>query len=153
MDQLDCKILEYIQRDYPISANPYIFLGEKLDISEDELWDRIKTMIDDGVIKRLGLSLDSRKYGYSSTLAAISIEPERVDEAAMVIGRFVEVTHSYTRKDQFNIWFTLVAKDKERIETILEDIRIALSLDSSKILNLPMKRIFKLDARFYKQPE
>jgi hypothetical protein len=31
---------------------------------------------------------------------------------------------------------------------ILEKIRTALSIDTSDILNLPVKRLFKLDARF-----
>ena len=148
MNQLDRSILESIQNSFPIVTNPYVTLGRKLNISSDELWDRVKKMIDAGVIRRIGVSLDSRKFGYSSTLAAISIEEERVDAAAEIIGRFVEVTHSYTRKDKFNIWFTLIAQDKERIESILENIREALSLNSSQVLNLPMKRMFKLNARF-----
>jgi len=58
------------------------------------------------------------------------------------------VTHSYLRRDDFNIWFTIIADDEEKIKYILEQIRSALSLKSSQVLNLPMKRIFKLDARF-----
>ncbi|MHC4636336.1 MAG: Lrp/AsnC family transcriptional regulator [Planctomycetota bacterium] len=148
MDDLDCRILKLLQNDFPVSKNPYLTLGRKLNISSDELWDRITKMIDAGVIRRIGVSLDSHRFGYSSTLAAISIDGERVGEAAEIIDRFVEVTHSYTRKDKFNIWFTLIAEDEKRIDSILEDIREALSLDRSQVLNLPMKRMFKLDARF-----
>jgi len=71
-----------------------------------------------------------------------------VDRAAEVIGQFHEVTHSYLRDDAFNIWFTIIAPDDERIEDILEQIRRSLSLEKSKVLNLPVKRLFKLDARF-----
>jgi hypothetical protein len=52
------------------------------------------------------------------------------------------------RNDQFNIWFTIIASDNERIGQILEQIRSALSLNDSQVLNLPVKRLFKLDARF-----
>jgi len=107
-------------------------------------------MLDKGLIRRMGASFDSNKLGFRSTLAAVSIAPELVDRAAEIIGRFYEVTHSYLRNDVFNIWFTLIAIDDNRIENILEQIRIrkSLSLERSKILNLPMKRLFKLDARF-----
>jgi len=101
-----------------------------------------------GVIRRIGASLDSRKFGFYSTLAAVSVEANLVDKAAEVIGRFPEVTHSYLRRDDFNIWFTIIAADEDKIEYILERIRSALSLKSSQVLNLPMKRLFKLDARF-----
>jgi len=71
-----------------------------------------------------------------------------VDHAAEIIGRFYEVTHSYLRNDVFNIWFTLIAIDDNRIENILEQIRKSLFLERSNVLNLPMTRLFKLDARF-----
>jgi DNA-binding Lrp family transcriptional regulator len=71
-----------------------------------------------------------------------------VDRAAKVIGQFPEVTHNYLRNDAFNIWFTLIAVDEKRIEEVLEDIRTTLSLEKSAVLNLPVKQLFKLDARF-----
>jgi DNA-binding Lrp family transcriptional regulator len=123
-------------------------VADRLHISTEEFWRRIEHMLDAGVIRRIGASIDSRKLGFSSTLAAVSVEPEQVDRAADIIGRFHEVTHSYLRHDPFNIWFTIIAVDQKRIEEILEHIRKSLSLDTSKILNLPVKRLFKLDARF-----
>lgn len=105
-------------------------------------------MLDKGVIRRMGASFDSNKLGFRSTLAAVSVAPELVDRAAEIIGRFYEVTHSYLRDDVYNIWFTLIAADNNRIENILGQIRKSLSLEGSKVLNLPMKRLFKLDARF-----
>ena len=76
-----------------------------------------------------------------------------VEKAAEVIGEFHEVTHSYLRKDNFNVWFTIIAADNIRIEDILEQIRSCLSLDDSQVLNLPMKRLFKLDTRFNVLPK
>ncbi|GAF71750.1 unnamed protein product, partial [marine sediment metagenome] len=75
-----------------------------------------------------------------------------VDRAAKIVGQFPEVTHSYLRKDRFNIWFTIIAVNNERIEYILEQIRCSLSLKNSQVLNLPAKRLFKLDARFNVSP-
>jgi len=151
MDELDCRILHVLQSEFPLSERPYEVLARKLQISCDELWERVEKLVDQGVIRRIGASLDSRKLGYSSTLAAISVEADRVEQAAEIISRFSEVTHSYQREHQFNIWFTMIAADNERIESILEQIRSALSLESSEVLNLPAKQLFKLDARFKSQ--
>ena len=152
MDELDSRVLHALQYDFPLSERPYEALATKLEISVDELLSRMEKLIDQGIIRRLGASLDSRKLGYSSTLAAVSVAPEHIEEAAEIVGRYAEVTHSYLRDDEFNIWFTVVAADDERIEAILEEIRSALSLDSSQVLNLPVKRLFKLDARFKSGP-
>ena len=117
-------------------------------MSKDDIWNRVQTLLDEGIIRRMGASFDSNKLGFRSTLAAVSVEAELVDQAADIIGQFHEVTHSYLRNDVFNIWFTLIAVDNKRIESILEQIRKSLCLERSKVLNLPMKRLFKLDARF-----
>jgi len=148
MDELDDRILQVLQDEFPLSERPYEILAEKLGICCDELWQRVERLLDSGVIRRIGASLDSRKFCYHSTLAAISVNADRVEQAAQIIGRYPEATHSYLRDDEFNIWFTVIAADNKRIETILEEIRSALSLESRHVLNLPAKQIFKLDARF-----
>ncbi len=148
MDELDWRILQALQNDFPLSAKPYEIISRKLQIPCEQLWNRVQRLMAKGVIRRIGASLDSRKLGFCSTLAAVSVEPNLVDKAAEIIGRFPEVTHSYLRKDDFNIWFTIIATDEERLVEILKEIRTALFIDSSDILNLPVKRLFKLDARF-----
>ena len=148
MDKIDSQILQELQYNFPLSERPYEVVAGRLKISKEEIWNRIQTMLDNGLIRRMGASFDSNKLGFRSTLAAVSIAPELVNRAAEIIGRFYEVTHSYLRNDVFNIWFTLIAIDDNRIENILEQIRKSLSLERSKVLNLPMKRLFKLDARF-----
>jgi len=152
MDELDCRILEALQNDFPLSEKPYEIIANRLQIPCDQLWDRIQRLIAEGVIRRIGASLDSRKLGFCSTLAAVCCKADLVEQAAKIIGRFPEVTHSYLRNDNFNIWFTIIATDKERIEHILEQIRTTLSLESSQVLNLPIKHLFKLNARFNVKP-
>ncbi len=148
MDELDCRILEALQNDFPLSENPYEIIANKLQIPCDELWNRTQRLIAEGIIRRIGASLDSHKLGFCSTLAAVCCQADLVEQAAEIIGRFPEVTHSYLRNDNYNIWFTIIATDQERIEYILEQIRTSLSLESSQILNLPIKHLFKLNARF-----
>jgi len=149
MDKTDSQILQELQDNFPLCENPYEVIADRLQIPAEQLWNRIQRLLDDGVIRRIGASFDSSKLGFSSTLAAVSVKPELVERAAEIIGRFPEVTHSYLRKDAFNIWFTIIAADEEKITDILEHIRTTLSLDKSDVLNLPVKRLFKLDARFH----
>ncbi len=148
MDKIDSRILRELQHNFPLSERPYEIVAGRLQIPGEELWSRIRRMLDEGVIRRMGASFDSKKLGFSSTLAAVSVEPQLVDRAAEIINRYPEVTHNYLRNDAFNIWLTMIAVDEKRIEDILEEIRTSLSLEKSAVLNLPVKRLFKLDARF-----
>lgn len=152
MDRLDHRILAALQYDFPLRERPFDLLAERLGLDPDLLWQRVEALLEQGVIRRLGVSLDSRKLGYCSTLAALRVSPELVDRAARAVGGYPEVTHSYLRDHEFNLWFTLIAADAGRIETILGEIRRELSLAASDVLNLPMRRMFKLDARFRAQP-
>ena len=148
MDEINSRILRELQDSFPLSDRPYKVVADRLQIPGEELWGRIQSMLDEGVIRRMGASFDSNKLGFCSTLAAVNVKPELVDRAAETISRFPEVTHNYLRDDVFNIWFTMIAVDEERIEDVLDEIRISLSLEKPEVLNLPVKRLFKLDARF-----
>ena len=148
MDELDSRIFNALQNDFPIARRPYHLIAEKLQISCDRLFDRVQKLNADGVIRRIGAGINSREFGFSSTLAAISIDPENVQKASETIAKFHEVTHSYLRNDKFNVWFTIIAPSNERTEQILGQIRTELSLQPNRILNLPMKRLFKLDTKF-----
>ena len=148
MDDLDRQVLEALQYDFPLSERPYEVLAQRLSLDTDVLWQRVERLLEQGVIRRLGASIDSRKLGFCGTLVAVRVRPDMVERAAGVIDRHPEVTHSYLRDHEFNIWFTIVAPDSSRIEKILHDVCRELSLEPSDILNLPMKRMFKLDARF-----
>jgi len=152
IDDLDRRILDALQHDFPLQARPYDVLAQRLGIDAEVLWRRVTALLDAGVIRRLGASFDSRILGFSSTLAAIRVRPERVGRATQTISRYPEVTHSYLRDHEFNIWFTIIATGEQRLNEILQEVRTELSLDASDVMNLPMKRLFKLDARFPAQP-
>lgn len=148
MDKFDRQILDALQKEFPLSERPYQVIAEKLNCDEQEVWQRVQAMVASGVIRRLGASLDSRRLGYASTLAAVSVEESDIESAAEVINAYPEVTHCYQRKDAFNIWFTVIAFSEQRVLDILEEIRQSLALPKDKVLNVPVERLFKLDARF-----
>lgn len=148
MDDLDYRILDELQNDFPLAPRPYEVIAERLRRSADEVWQRIQSMKADGVIRRLGASLDSRRLGYTSTLVGVSVPPDLIDQASKGICAFAEVTHCYQRSNEFNIWFTLIARDEDRVEEILAHIKTQLSLADEQVLNVPVQRLFKLDARF-----
>ncbi|MBE0537276.1 MAG: AsnC family transcriptional regulator [Phycisphaerae bacterium] len=148
MDHLDKQILSALQNDFPLSERPYEVIAAKVGADVDEVFRRVQLLVGEGAIRRLGASLDSRKLGYSSTLAAVRVQESQIDVASQVISDYPEVTHSYLRDNEFNIWFTLIATDTGAIAGILEAIRLKLGLGPDDVLNLPVQKLFKLDARF-----
>jgi len=59
MDDLDKKLLTIIQTGFPIASHPYRVLAQQLDITEDEALDRVRNLVDTGIIRKIGLHLRS----------------------------------------------------------------------------------------------
>lgn len=150
MVKIDIQILQELQDNFPISEKPYRIIAGGLQISE-EVWDSNQKLLDEGVIRRIGARINSSKFSFSSTLAAaVSVKPDQLEHVSEIIGRFPEATHSYLRKDVFNIWCTIIAVDEKRIESILDQIRIDLyHLKRQNYSICLYKAIIKLDACFH----
>ena len=41
MDQLDARILDALQSDFPLTERPYAVMAKQLGLTEQELWQRI----------------------------------------------------------------------------------------------------------------
>ena len=145
---MDRRIIKELQENFPLEMNPYEVIADNLGMSVDQLWQRILALAESGVIRRMGFSIDSRKIGYSSTLAAVRVSQDSIDEASELISEYPQITHSYLREDDFNIWFTVIADDRDRVLVILEEIRDKLNLTEDDVMDLPVEKLFKLDARF-----
>jgi len=146
LDNIDRRLLNLIQTNFPLVAEPYRKIGEILGMSEDEVLSRLKRLQDAGVVRRLGGIFDSRKLGYSGTLCAMRVEPEKVDEVAAFINSFPGVTHNYLREHHYNMWFTILAESKEKLEEILRLIRERTGV--KEILNLPAEKVYKIKVNF-----
>ncbi|SET09053.1 transcriptional regulator, AsnC family [Natronincola peptidivorans] len=146
MDILDRRILTHIQKDFPIDSRPYKEIGDKLGISEQEVMDRVKHLKETGIIRRIGGVFDSRKLGYHSTLCALQVAEENLQETADRINAIPGVTHNYIRDHQYNMWFTLIGPSEEYLEKTLQDIKRESPVE--KMLNLPAVDFFKINVQF-----
>lgn len=146
LDYTDRKLLNLIQTDFPLVPEPYWEIGEVLGIGEDEVIGRIRLLLENGVIRRLGGIFDSRKLGYTGTLCAMRVAEDRIDEVATVVNSFPGVTHNYIREHSFNMWFTVLAQSKEKLDEILDKIKENTGIE--EIITLPAENIFKIRVKF-----
>lgn len=142
MDDIDKKIVTLIQAGFPVCARPFAEIGEQLGIGEEEAIERIKAIKESGEIRRMGASFDSRRLGYSSTLCAVHVPPEKLEEAVEVVNSYLNVTHNYERNHHYNMWFTCIAPSRERIIEILSEMEQRAGI--GPIINLPAERLFKI---------
>ncbi|OPY11713.1 MAG: hypothetical protein A4E70_01411 [Syntrophus sp. PtaU1.Bin005] len=146
MDALDKHLLNLLQTDFPLEAEPFRAVAEKLGISEDEVLRRISSLKDEGVIRRIGAVLDSARLGFASRLCAARVPEERVPLFVGRVNVLPGVTHNYGRSHACNIWFTLIAPSEEELEGTIE--RLSEETGIENIMTFRAARTFKIDAKF-----
>lgn len=146
MDELDRKILNAIQSEFPIAARPYAELGKRLGVSETEVFRRIKKFKEEGVIRRIGGNFHSSKLDFASTLCAAKVAEEKLEEFVAVVNRYPGVTHNYLRNHEYNVWFTFIAPSMDAIENALQEISAFTGVKD--VHSLPALRMFKIKVDF-----
>lgn len=146
IDGIDRKLLNIIQSNFPTDKEPYKELAKNLEINEEEVLSRIKKMMENNIIRKLGWIFDSRKLGYVGTLCAIKVSPDRVEEVSAVINKYSGVTHNYLREHEYNMWFTLLGSGKDEINNIIEEIKSLTGIKD--LISLPSKKLFKIKVNF-----
>ena len=145
LTQHDKKLLNILQWDFPLAERPFATIAEKLDISEQEIIDRITTLKEARIIREINAIFDTRQLGYKSSLIAVKAPKDKVDQVAEVINRHPGVSHNYKRNHTFNIWFTLAVPPEQELEEVLEDL--TSQTEAEKYRMLPTKHLFKIGVK------
>jgi len=144
-DNLDKEILNEIQWTFPLVNEPFAEIAKKFSISSEELKDRLVKLKHKGVLRQLSAIFDTRKLGYSSSLVAMEIEPNRLDYVAQQINRHPGVSHNYERNHEFNLWFTLAVPPGSNLEKELEKFSKLQGI--KKVRMLPTLQLFKIGVK------
>lgn len=146
LDDIDKRILVELQGDLPVVKRPFKEIADSVAISEDEFFTRVKRLQKEDIIRKFGLRIDSEKVGFKSTLIAMKVIPERLEETADRLSGYDFVTHNYARDHEYNLWFTVIERDESALRKAIE--RIEREVEYENMLDLPVRRKFKIDVRF-----
>ena len=143
-DDLDQRLLEDWQRDFPLTARPFVQIGQALGLNETEVIARLTHLKTCGAITRVGATVRPNTIA-ASTLAAIAAPDDRIEQIAAIIGAEEGVNHSYLREHKWNLWFVVTAPDAAALQATLGRIRAKTGLP---LLDLPLLRAFNIDLGF-----
>lgn len=144
VDEKDMEILNAFQRGFPLVDRPYQQIGLMLGMLEEEVIDRLQRLTLRRVVSRVGAVLRTNRVG-CSTLAAMEVPVEEIEEVAAIINSFPEVNHNYEREGVINMWFVVVAADEAALATVLEKMEKRCH---HKILTMPMVEEYHIDLGF-----
>ncbi|MRR17842.1 MAG: Lrp/AsnC family transcriptional regulator [Deltaproteobacteria bacterium] len=146
MDDIDKKILNILQKEFPLVEQPFLAVAGRCGVSEDEVLARVQKMKDEGIIRRIGAVFDGTALGRVSALFAARVPQDKIDEFVRVVNANKGVTHNYRRRHEYNIWFTANAETAEALTDFLKHIKEKTGVKD--ILDMRAVRVFKINASF-----
>ena len=145
MDDLDRRIINNLQGGFPLSDRPFSDAAAELGASEDQLMERIGTMLKDGRLSRFGPLFNVEKMGGSFSLCAMRVPGDRFEELVDQVNSLPQVAHNYERDHAFNMWFVLATESKEGIAEAVREIKHATGLE---VYEFPKLEEFYVGLRF-----
>jgi len=146
-EEIKNTLLSLIQKDFPLEERPFLKLGEKLGISEDEVLELLKEQKENSIIRQISPIYDTKKLGYKSSLVAFMIDEKDIEDAVKILNSHPGISHNYERSHDFNIWFTIaVAPDsKLGLEKTVE--LLAKETKAKDFILLPTLKMFKIQVK------
>ena len=127
IDDLEKKIIHYLQGDLPLTVRPFAVLAEKIGIQEDELLKRIKLLKEQGILRRLGANLYHQRVGFkANAMVAWYVSDDKIEETGFLMATFKEVSHCYQRKInekwRYNVFTMIHGRSKKDCQNICKRI-------------------------------
>lgn len=138
LDAIDRKVLIALQDDAALSLNE---LAERVGLSTNACWRRVKKMEDDGIILRRVAVLNEIKLGYS-LVAFVSVRAAEhsdawLDQFAKAVERIPEIVECYRMTGEIDYLLKIVATDIAAYDAVYKRlIRSAKLADVSASLSM-----------------
>ena len=139
MDELDIRLLKTVQDGLELTERPYQALGEKMGMSEDEVIQRLRALVKEGVIRRFAAAIGHRALGIvANAMIVLKVPAGDVERIGRIIASFGEVTHCYEREAQsdwpYNLYAMVHSRSREECMRIASEIIRATEVEEYEIL-------------------
>lgn len=144
LSDLERRLLDLYQQEFPLCAEPYLAMARQLGCSEEAVLRALRRLLDHGILSRVGVVLKPCCVGVS-TLAAMAVPPEALERVAALVNGRPEVNHNYERENRLNLWFVVTADHPAHLEQVLREIEADCRLP---VVAMPMEEDFHIDLGF-----
>jgi DNA-binding Lrp family transcriptional regulator len=151
LTDLDRAIVNAFQGGFPVVERPFepaaaALCDRGVDVTADELVERVRHLDDAGVLTRFGALVNAEEIGGTATLVAMHAPEDRFDEVVDAVNAHREVAHNYEREHpHLNVWFVVSVADEDRVDEVLAEIEDETGQET---YNMPKKREFRVEAKF-----
>ena len=160
VDPVDKALLGAIEDGLPIVSRPYARVAEAIGIGEEEVIERLRRLVVQGIVRRLGLVVRHRAVGFvANAMAVWDVPDETVDERAAELAKSPCVTLCYRRPRRlpewpYNLFCMVHGRERETVRAQIAELAERAGLGACPNAVLFSTRCFKQrGARFSRQNE
>jgi len=139
LSQTDRHVINSLQRDLPLSADPFASMAHSLGMDVDQLLLRSRSLLRRGIIRRYGASINHRNAGYrANAMTCWNVPAGKVDKAGRVLASNRRVSHCYERATSnawnYNLFAMVHSTDEETCHEIIKKMAADTELKDYIIL-------------------
>lgn len=146
LDEIDRRLINALQGDFPLVPEPYRQVAEGLGLSEAELLRRLAALLERRVLTRFGPMFQIERAGGAFVLAAMRVPDAEFERVSAQVNAFSEVAHNYRREHVLNMWFVLATATPEGIAQAIAAIEAATGLP---VLAFPKEREYFVEMKLH----
>jgi len=128
LDEVDRRLINALQGNFPLVAEPYRQVADALGLDEGELLQRLDSLLERRVLTRFGPMFQIERAGGAFVLAAMAVPEGDFERVAAQVNAFPEVAHNYRREHALNMWFVLATATPEGIAATIAALEAATGL-------------------------
>ena len=140
----ELALIDRWQHGFPLVEKPFEVVGRAASLDPEEAIGIFRRMKENAVISRVGAVVRPNTVG-ASTLAAMQVPPERLEQVAEIVSGEPLVTHNYEREHALNLWFVVAGSNPREIASTTARIRSKTGID---VVELPMLQAYHLGLGF-----
>lgn len=105
IDTTDREIIRATQAGLPLTARPYHAIAEQLGLQVEEVMQRMRALLEVGVIRRMGAVPNHYALGYKANGMSVWDVPDaKISELGHRVGGLDFVSHCYQRPRHLPTW-------------------------------------------------
>lgn len=153
----DKNYIRELQKDLQIVDRPFLKTAQKLEVTEEQLFAKMKYYEEIGVMRRFAAILRHRDAGFLANGMIVWKVPEnRVDEVGEKLGSFPQISHCYQRPTYpdwpYNVFSMIHCKSVDEADKMAETIKKQIKVDDYKIL-FSSKEFKKTRVKYFVEQE
>jgi DNA-binding Lrp family transcriptional regulator len=139
LTERDKEFIRELQKDLPVTKEPFNELADNLGITTSELFAKAKEYEGIGIMRRYAAILRHRDAGFvANGMVVWHVPEERIDEAGFKLAAFPQVSHCYRRPIypdwRFNLFSMVHARTLEAAEKMAVEMSETLGIKDYQIL-------------------